>query len=162
MGQNAINLLVAQHQEIKSLLDQVQSGPTEQRRLRFEELRQLMSVHETAEEQIIRPITRRELPDGARIADERIAEEAAAEQTLTALAALDVTSAAFASQFATFKADVLKHASEEETEEFTPLGERKELGELMELGDEVKAAEDPPISHPDASAIEAAAAEIDA
>jgi hypothetical protein len=157
MAQNGINLLIAQHQEIRNLLDQVASGPAERRALRFEELRQLLEVHETAEAQIIRPVTRREVPDGDDIADARLAEEAAGKQALTQLAALDVTSEEFANQFVGFKADVLEHARNEEVEEFAALREHEGLDELLALGDDVKAAEDPPTSHPNPDATAAAA-----
>lgn len=157
MAQNGINLLVAQHQEIRNLLDQVESGPVERRALRFEELRQLLDVHETAEETIVRPVTRRDVPDGDRISDARLAEEAAGKRALTELAALDVTSEEFASRFAMFKADVLEHARNEEVEEFAALRDREGLDELMSLGDDVKTAEDPPTSHPDPDATAAAA-----
>ena len=157
MPENGINLLIAQHQEIRNLLDQVQSGPLERRALRFEELRQLLDVHETAEERVVRPLTRRELPDGDSVADARLAEEAAGRQALDALAALDVTSEEFATQFAAFKADVLDHAEREEDEEFAVLRDREGLDELLTLGEDVKAAEDPPTSHPDPEATAAAA-----
>jgi hypothetical protein len=157
MGENAVNLLIAQHQEIRNLLDQVESGPAESRTLRFEELRQLMNVHETAEEEVLRPITRREAKDGNRLANGLSAQEAAAQQALAALAALDVTSDEFARQFTTFRAGVLDHMSDEESQELDALRERKDVGDLMALGEDVKAAEDPPTSRPDPAATMAAA-----
>lgn len=158
MAQNGITMLTVQHQEIRNLLDQVESGPSDRRPLRLEELRQLLTVHETAEEEVLRPITRRELPDGNQVADARLAEEQAGKQAIEALVALDVDSEEFAAQFAKFKADVLEHAEKEESEEFAALRELEGIDEFT-LGEEVKEAEDPPTSHPDPEATAAAAAE---
>jgi hemerythrin superfamily protein len=157
VGQNAINLLVAQHQEIRNLLDQVESGPAERRALRFEELRQLLMVHETAEDEVLRPVTRREVPDGDQVAADREAEERAANQALDELAGLDVDSAEFLERFASFKADVLAHAENEEESEFPAIRDREADGDLMRLGDEIKAAQDPPTSNPDPAATAEAA-----
>jgi hypothetical protein len=76
----------------------------------FDQLRELLAVHEAGEELILRAITRHHVPGGNQVADARMAEEHEAKETLAALEKLDVNSPEFAERFAAFKADVRRLA----------------------------------------------------
>jgi hypothetical protein len=62
----------------------------------FDQLRELLAVHEAGEELILRAITRHHVPGGNQVADARMAEEHEAKETLAALEKLDVNSPEFA------------------------------------------------------------------
>src|SRR5581483_9629167 len=115
MAQNGIDYLLSQHQEIQTLLDAVDRGPADAKQQNFDRLRELLAVHETAEELILRPVTKKSVPNGEEIADARFAEENHSKEALAELEKLDVGSAELTEKFATFKQDVLEHAQNEET-----------------------------------------------
>ena len=83
---NGVDLLLQQHEQIRSLLSQVSSAANaENRKQVFDELRELIAVHETAEEIIVRPVTRKQVPGGEDIADARMAEENEGKKALAEL-----------------------------------------------------------------------------
>src|SRR5581483_9099599 len=108
--------------------------PAESRQETFDQLRELLAVHETAEELILRPITRKDVPGGGEIADARIAEENEAKQVLPELEKLDVSSSEFVTQFAAFAGEVKKHANNEETYEFPLVRENEDEDALQTMG----------------------------
>lgn len=121
-GDDVVAFLKTQHQEVKDLLEKVQEARGEERKTAFYEIRRLLAVHETAEEEIVHPVAKRVLPNGERIVEQRLEEENAAKKALTELEALDVDSPEFETQFATLKRNVIAHAESEENEEFEMLG----------------------------------------
>jgi hypothetical protein len=58
----------------------------------FAQLRRLLAVHETVEEEIVHPAARQALPDGESVVEARLAEEHEAKEMLAALEKLDVHS----------------------------------------------------------------------
>src|SRR5947209_6400826 len=97
---NGIDLLIRQHEQIKALLTRVAEGAgTSAVQSDFDELRRLLAVHETAEELVVRPLTRTELSGGHQIAGARMNEENEAKQVLAMLEKLDADSAEFTQQF---------------------------------------------------------------
>ena len=114
MAQNGIDFLLDQHRQIQRLLDAVQEGTPQARQQSFDALRELLVVHETAEELILRPATRKEVEGGSAIADARMAEENEAKETLAKLEKLKAGEPEFDELFASFAGDVLTHASNEE------------------------------------------------
>jgi len=61
----------------------------------FEALRQLLAVHETAEEMLVHPRVRREVDAGDAIVDARLKEEHEAKELLSQIEKLDITSQHF-------------------------------------------------------------------
>lgn len=148
MAQNGIDLLITQHEQVSRLLDAVEAGPATQRQASFDELRELLAVHEAAEELVLRPVTRRDVPGGDQVADARMKEENEAKETLAELEKLDVNSAEFLERFAAFKADVLTHADNEEKVEFPAVRAAEEPGELATLAERIQKAEASAPTHP--------------
>jgi hypothetical protein len=148
MADNGIDLLIRQHQQVSALLNAVESGPTADRQTSFDQLRELLAVHEAAEELVLRPITRHHVAGGNEIADARMQEENEAKGTLAALEKLDVTSPEFVEKFSAFKADVLAHARNEETTEFPAVRAAEDQDDLATLADRITKAEAAAPTHP--------------
>jgi iron-sulfur cluster repair protein YtfE (RIC family) len=102
------------------------------RRLAARTFQQLLSElvrHEVAEEEILRPVSKRDA--GAAIANARIKEESKAEELLKEMEKLDPGSAEFTTKLAKLRREVERHAEAEETKEF-PRVARKETAERLE------------------------------
>jgi hemerythrin superfamily protein len=160
MAQNGIDFLLGQHQQVEKLLDEVKNGTGDARQQSFDELRELLAVHETAEELILRPVTRRSVDGGAEIADARIAEENEAKEVLAKLEKLDAGSAEFTTMFESFAADVAKHAHNEETYEFPKVKESQDAGALAKMEKALEIAEKTAPTHPHPSARSTTAAAV--
>ncbi|MDG3010797.1 hemerythrin domain-containing protein [Rhodococcus sp. D2-41] len=118
---DVIDFLIDQHQQIKSLFRETLAHTGDEREEQFVHLRRLLAVHETAEEEIIHPRAKDELPDGESIVQARLDEENEAKQVLGKLETLDVDSAEFERQLSELRVAVLDHADSEEREEFAQL-----------------------------------------
>jgi hypothetical protein len=147
-----VNILLEQHQSVRALLDRVVSSTGDERRAVFDEVRELLARHETGEEMILRPMTRR-VPGGEAVAEGRMAEENEAKEVLAALEKLDTQSGEFETTFAQFRASVLEHAAAEERDEF-PLLRKGTFDEedLMKAGGKLENAEKMAPTHPHPSA----------
>jgi hypothetical protein len=152
MTTNGIDFLLRQHREVQELLDKVEKGSEETRQQDFDRLRELLAVHETAEELILRPITRSNVPGGDQIADARIAEENQSKDMLAELEKLDANSTDFITLFAGFAGDVRKHALNEETHEFPLVKEHVDANALEAMGTHLELAEKVAPTHPHPSA----------
>jgi hemerythrin superfamily protein len=84
-----VDFLVSQHEQIKSMFAQALSASGEAREKAFVELRRLLAVHETAEEEIVHPRAKRKIANGAEVVDERLHEEHEAKTVLQELEKLD-------------------------------------------------------------------------
>jgi hemerythrin superfamily protein len=137
-----VKFLKAQHNLIKDLFDEVLSASSdEQREKAFTELRQLLAVHETAEEMVVHPRARAELSGGNEIVDARLAEEHEAKQQLKKLESMDIGSAEFLTELKAFQQAVVDHAEHEETEEFDKLHGQLGADDLKRMAGAVRAAE---------------------
>jgi len=147
-----VNMLLDQHQTVRTLLDRVLSSTGEARGTAFDEVRELLARHETGEEMILRPMTRR-VPGGETVAEGRMAEENEAKKVLAELEKLDVQSSEFVSMFQQFRSSVLEHAEAEERDEF-PLLHKGTFDEedLMKAGSKLETAEKTAPTHPHPSA----------
>ncbi len=152
MAQNGIDYLLEQHKTVTNLIDAVRNGPRESRQDNFDQLRELLAVHETAEELILRPITRHEVPGGDTVADARMAEENEAKKVLAGLEKMDATSEEFLTAFAGFAQDVITHANNEESQEFPLVREHQNSEALADLGESLEKAEKAAPTHPHPSA----------
>ena len=70
--QDVIDLLLEQHQEIRSLISEVKTADGGHLQQAFSDLVRLLVVHESAEEQIVHPAARPCLGDA--VIDERLRE----------------------------------------------------------------------------------------
>src|SRR5207253_3226838 len=102
----------------------------------FDAAREMLARHETAEEMIVRPLTRK-APGGEDVAAGRMDEENEAKKVLADLEKLDVDSPEFTQQFSEFRQAVLTHAQAEETQEFPLLRQNTDPEALVTARDRV-------------------------
>ena len=141
-GQDAIDFLVAQHSRIRRLFETIVSvDSVAAREEAFVELRRLLAVHETAEEQIVHPRARREIEDGDRIVGERLEEENSAKKMLADLEDTDMSSDEFITKIERLREAVLEHAEREEADEFPALATELSDDELKKMRGMIKKAE---------------------
>jgi Hemerythrin HHE cation binding domain len=137
-----IALLKAQHDLIKDMFDEVlHASQPKAREKAFVDLRQLLAVHEAAEEMVVHPRARHTLGSGDAIVDARLKEEHEAKEQLSKVEDLDISSQQFIDELTKLQEAVASHAEHEENEEFSSL--QGELGdqELKRMAQAVKAAE---------------------
>ncbi|MCV7099713.1 hemerythrin domain-containing protein [Mycobacterium palustre] len=140
--EEVVAYLKAQHNLIEDMFDDVLHASDPQAREKpFVELRQLLAVHETAEEMVVHPRVRREADAGDGIVDARLKEEHEAKELLSEIEKLDVTSQEFIDQVTKLRDAVLDHARHEESEEFPILQRELDSDDLKRMGSAVRAAE---------------------
>ena len=145
---NVIELLLRQHQEIRELFGEVETATGTSRTAAFDQLRRLLAVHETAEEEIVHPYARRAIDGGEKIIELRLAEENQAKKMLSELEDIGPDGSGFMQKFADLRAAVLDHAEQEEREEF-PYVEKLATGQqLAGMARAVKAAQAMAPTHP--------------
>jgi len=139
---DAVQLLTDQHNLIKDLFEEVLSASSDEARDKsFTELRQLLAVHETAEEMVIHPRARHELSDGDAIVDARLAEEHEAKEQLSKLEKMDIGSKEFITELTQFRDAVVDHAEHEESEEFNKLERKLSSDDLERMAKALQAAQ---------------------
>lgn len=148
---DVIEFLLNQHQHVRGLLDDVLSATGQERQQYFDTVREMLARHETAEEMIVRPLTRK-APGGEQIAEGRMEEENEAKEVLAKLEKMDVDSADFTAMFQQFRQSVLDHAAAEERDEFPLLRQNTDPDALIAARDRVKRAEQMAPTHPHPSA----------
>jgi hemerythrin superfamily protein len=137
-----VEILKAQHNEIKELFSQVANARGEQKQQLFYDLVRLLAIHESAEEQIVHPAARKALGDaGDRVVDARLHEEAEAKEVLSALYDLGVDHPEFDAHLAAFEQEVIAHATHEEQDEFGRLRDTVEPEKLVKMASVFAAAE---------------------
>jgi hemerythrin superfamily protein len=151
-GRDVVQFLVQQHNEIKAGFERVISTSGSQREEAFTELRRLLAVHETAEEEVVHPRAKRELDDGETIVDARLEEEHEAKEALSKLEKMDVDSTEFETAFRKLRSDVLAHATAEESREFSQLATELDDDQLMKMRRAVEMAEKTAPTRPHAGA----------
>lgn len=156
MNHDAIEFLLGQHREVEKLIDQIKIAAPNDRGELFDELRKSLAVHETAEELILRPVTKSISDEGLAMADARIAEENEAKRSLAELEKLDPSTEAFLADFDAFASDVLEHANNEETQEFPLVRESNDADRLQKLGMAMEKVEKVAPTHPHPAAKSAA------
>jgi hemerythrin superfamily protein len=139
---DVVKFLKGQHDLIKDMFDDVLSASSnEAREKAFTDLRQLLAVHETAEEMVVHPRARGELSDGDQIVDARLKEEHEAKEQLQKLEKMDIGSQEFIKELTQFQQAVINHAEHEENEEFGRLGRELDADDLKRMAGAVRAAE---------------------
>jgi hemerythrin superfamily protein len=145
---DVVDLLIEQHTRIRDLFGEVEAASGDARREAFYRLVRLLAVHETAEEQVVRPLTRVSVDGGNQIADDRLAEEHDAKQTLAALEEMGPDAPEFPQLLNQLRIDVLDHASKEEAYEFRYLRRDVPAAQLGALTAVVRAAAAIAPTHP--------------
>lgn len=145
-GEDVITILLQQHERVKGLMAEIHAADGEHKRQAFDELRALLAAHETAEEMVLRPVTRS--VGNERVAQARNAEEDEANHVLAELEKLDVASADFDAMFADFEQAVLQHAEREELEEFPQVQANTSADKRASMGKALLAAERIAPTHP--------------
>jgi hemerythrin HHE cation binding domain-containing protein len=148
---DVVDFLIEQHREVRRLLDQVLATGGPSRQETFDVARAMLARHETAEEMVVRPLTRK-MPGGEEIAQGRMDEENQAKKDLAELEKLDISSEEFVSAFTTFRSAVLNHAGAEEQLEFRALRDGTDAQTLASAQDKLQKAERAAPSHPHPSA----------
>lgn len=136
-----IDVLESQHQHVKKLLDNIASGKGQKMEDDFCDLRRMVAVHETSEEEIVYPAIRSIGGEGAVIVERREAEEEEGARVLGRLEKLEVGSAEFTQLFAKFREAVLKHATTEEQEVFPLLKSSQSRARLEAMAVEFERAD---------------------
>jgi hemerythrin superfamily protein len=139
--QDAIDLLLDQHTQIKVMFGRVAQAQGPQRRALFEDLVRMIAVHEIAEEEIVHPIARMRLEGGEEIVERRLQEESAATQALADLYDVGIDDSRFDSMLAALADDLLEHNLNEETEEFRYLRQSLTDEQLERMTATIKATE---------------------
>ena len=143
---DVIRILLEQHARIRDLFEDVMSAEGEHKSQAFDELRALLAVHETAEELVLRPVTKK--TGGDAVADARNEEESEANDVLKELEKMDVKSAEFAAKLAEFQKAVDEHAEAEENDEFPHILSSCDQEQRQTMGKHMLAAEKIAPTHP--------------
>lgn len=141
-----IGVLLEQHAQIRGLFAAIRGAAGERRQDLFDELRELLAVHEAGEEMVLRPVSRESA--GAQVADARNHEEEQAAHVLAELEKMDVSSTQFAAKFAEFEQAVADHAAREEDEEFPAVQRANSDEQLLLLGEKLLSVERRAPTHP--------------
>ena len=138
---DVVDFLASQHEQIKSLFAKTLSASGDSREKSFVDLRRLLAVHETVEEEIVHPRAKRKIANGEAAVGQRLEEEHEAKTVLQKLEKLDVDSVEFTRLLTELRDAVLDHAEHEEKDEFARLGQELSSRELETMGRAAKLAE---------------------
>lgn len=140
--EDVVDLLLAQHAQVEQLFLLVIGSTGDTRREAFDDLVKLLAAHETAEEEVIHPLSRG-LPGGGgdAMVDDRLEEERQAKETLRTLIAGGVDADGFETGIILLRDAVLAHARYEERYEFPQLRQHVPAERLRSLAAAVRAAE---------------------
>src|ERR1700716_2997650 len=137
--EDVITLLRRQHQEIRRLFGEVERAEGGARREAFHRLVRLLSVHETAEEELVHPEVRH-LDGGQPVVEARLGEEHRAKELLSTLDGMGPDAEGFDTLLIKLRKDVLAHAEHEEREEFPLLRTTHDPKRLEAMAGTVRAA----------------------
>jgi hemerythrin superfamily protein len=146
---DVIRILLEQHARIRELFSAVRTSTGERKQESFDELRGLLAVHETAEEMVLRPVSR--VTAGKEVAQARNDEEAEATKVLAELEKLDITSPEFDRTLRKLEKSVTEHAEHEEKQEFPAILSQRDEGRRADMGKALRAAEKAGPTHPHTS-----------
>jgi Hemerythrin HHE cation binding domain len=138
---DVFDLLVAQHARIRDLFIEVAEAADAQRRVAFQRLVLLLTVHEAAEEEVVHPVARETIPGGAGVVKDRMEEEQRANELLLRLIETGPDAPEFLSMLQEQRVAVLRHARAEERYEFNWLRQRSRPARLESMAVAVRAAE---------------------
>ncbi|HUQ56589.1 hemerythrin domain-containing protein [Lentzea sp.] len=140
MADDVITLLHRQHEQIRTLFTEVETASGDERKDAWRRLVRLLSIHETAEEEIVHPAVKR-ADGGEPIVDARVAEERRAKELLSTMDSIGPDAEGFDTLLVQLRDDVLAHADHEEQAEFPLLRELYDQERLERMAKAVEAAE---------------------
>jgi hemerythrin superfamily protein len=158
--QDVVELLLDQHNQIKALFRDLSSARGQRKRELFEDLVRLLAVHETAEEIVVHPTARTEIPGGEQVVESRLREEDEAKHALAELHDLGVDHKDFDRKLAALAESVVDHANHEEKDEFPQLRKKLSKDRLRQMAGAVRAAEATAPTRPHPAAGESAIANV--
>lgn len=138
---DVVDLLLAQHARIEELFLLVASTHGEQRQEAFDELVRLLTVHETAEEEVVHPLARARIDGGDALIEDRLDEERQAKEMLAELVEAGVDDPGFETAILVLREAVLTHARYEERYEFPQLRATASATQLESLAGSVRVVE---------------------
>ncbi len=156
---DVVDLLYGQHSRIRDLMMEVLATSGEDRKAPWRELVRLLSVHETAEEEVVHPVARRRLEEGDAIIGDRLQEEHDAKELLEQLDGMDPDDPEFLPLFMRMRKAVITHAVYEQRYEFSYLRNKVSTAELVGMRALAVAAEATAPTHPHAG-VESATANL--
>ncbi len=127
---DVIAAVLEDHADILSLMNDVSTATSDRRPQAFECLVGKIAVHETAEEEVVHPLTRHSAVRNAdSVVDARLAEESKGKEALSELEKIGTDAPEFQEKFEAVRREVISHAEHEEQEELPKLEEvdRKQL-----------------------------------
>ncbi|HEY6796266.1 MAG TPA: hemerythrin domain-containing protein [Kineosporiaceae bacterium] len=145
---DVVDLLREQHARIRDLFAEVEAADGEARRDSFRRLVRFLAVHETAEELVVRPLSRRYVDAGDAVAADRVEEERIAKEKLAELEELTTDHEDFLPKLAVVRTAVLQHARAEERYELSKLRRADATDELEAAARALRAAESLAPTHP--------------
>ncbi|MEC9408718.1 MAG: hemerythrin domain-containing protein [Pseudomonadota bacterium] len=138
---DVLSRVLEDHAEIKRRFNAIShAGSVADKREALHALIHKLVVHETAEQEILHPLTR-SANNGADVADRRIEEESQAEEMLARLDRLDVDDPDFDSLISRLRDEVIQHAEAEEHTEFPKIEQSVSPDKLESLASIYRAAE---------------------
>jgi hemerythrin superfamily protein len=138
---DVVDLLLTQHARIEEQFLLVIGATGKARQQAFDDLVRLLAVHETAEEEVVHPLSRTIADGGDGVVDDRLQEEHQAKEMLNALVDADIDSDGFEASLVLLRNAVLTHARHEERYEFPYLRAKVPANRLRRLAEVVRAAE---------------------
>jgi Hemerythrin HHE cation binding domain len=138
---DVVDVLLAQHEQVKQAFARVQASPMQDKEQSFAELVTLLHTHETGEQQVVHPVTGQSAPTGGQVAAGRVQEETEADRAIAELKALGVEHPEFDAKLETFHQAVLRHAAHEEQDEFPLLRQNNPTGQLQAMAEELRVAQ---------------------
>lgn len=146
--QSVVELLLRDHKKVEAMIGQLEEMPESRLGDFFCQLREELVRHEVAEELIVYPAFRENVPGGDAIADACIAEQSEAEEMLARLDKDDPTTPAFRAQLAELGRAVLAHAEHEQVDVFPALERDTDRSQLEQLGQRYEKALASAPTHP--------------
>lgn len=134
MAKDILDLIQEDHVRFRRLFAEVNEASADDRPEIFRHLVSELARHEAAEEAVIHPTLRDDVPDGEAEAASLLSEESAAEQLLADVEELDASSTDFVPRFQQLERAVLTHANHEEAEEHPRIREHVDLDRRQDMG----------------------------
>lgn len=138
---DVVDLLIHQHGVIRDMFDEVEQATGRDREEAFRRLVRMLSVHETAEEEIVHPYVRRRIEGGAEVIEDRLREENQAKRLLSRMDQLGTDHPDFLENLRRLRLMVTQHARAEERYEFMRMRAETTAAERRALALGVRAAE---------------------
>ncbi len=146
--EDVISLLKADHDKVEKLLSRLESTEDSGLVAYFCEVREELVRHEVAEELVVYPAFRRNVPGGDAVAEACIAEQSEAEKALARLEKHENEPLVLRAGLLQLKRDVLGHAEHEEREILPALGAHTKAKDLEALGQRYQKALAAAPTHP--------------